>query len=205
VRRFLGRPESRAPLAIAGFLAVPLFFASLMSSALALQKPEVHQWKGCAKGLCTTWHDPTRANTTTVWLWALLPPLLLVLIGWAASRVVRHGFYIPCVAAILLAMAVVHNTATWEAHHTTRFPWGVDLLPATNNSSNFDAGQWEETARDTALSFEHFTIVIALLCAAIVAALALKRRYFGRGPVLDGGDTMGVHAPDATAGSMSVE
>jgi hypothetical protein len=204
VRRLFAKPESRAPLAIAGFLAVPLFFASLMGSALAQERPDVTQWKGCANGLCTTWHDPTRANTALVWLWALLPPLLLVAIGWLASRV-RHGFYVPCVAAILLAMAVVHRTATWEAHHTARFPWGVDLLPATNNSSNFDAGQWEQTARETALSFEHFTIVIALLCAAIVAALALKRRYFGRGPVLETGDGIGVHATDATAGSMSVE
>ena len=61
-------------------------------------------------------------------------------------------------------MAVVHKTATWEQHHTQRFPNGVDLIPANNPASNkFDPGQWEHKARDTALSLEHWTIALALV------------------------------------------
>jgi len=30
--------------------------------------------------------DPTTANVTAIWLWALLPPLLLVLVGLVATR-----------------------------------------------------------------------------------------------------------------------
>ena len=59
------------------------------------------------------------------------------------------GFYVPCLAAIVIAMAVVHKTAVWERHHTARFPIGVDLIPPSNAASNkYDPGQWEHQARE---------------------------------------------------------
>jgi hypothetical protein len=195
---WLPRPISKAPLAIAAFIAIPLFFSSLMSSALAQEKPLVHQWQGCRHGLCTTWRDPTTANTAHIWLWALLPPLVLVLIGWIATRL-PLGFYVSCVAAIPIAMAVVHKTTTWAKHHTARFPWGVDLIPATNPSSNhWDAGQWEAEARSTALSLEHWTIGVALAAIFVMSFLWLRARYARRRPGLAGSPLEGVHAPDAT-------
>lgn len=198
MRLRLPPPASRAPLAIAGFIAIPLFFSSLMASTLAQEKPRIHQWKGCHKGLCSTWNTPSTGNELRIWLWALVPALLLVLVGLVASRL-PLGFYVSCLSACVIAMAVVHKTATWERHHTARYPWGVDLIPATNAASNqWDPGEWEQEARDTALSLQHWTIGVALAAAAVMLFLWVRRRYFGRGPVEVGVPAEGMHAPDAT-------
>jgi hypothetical protein len=198
LRGMLPRGRSRAPLAIAAFIAIPLFFSSLMSSSLALEKPLKYEWMRGDK-LLTTWHDPTSGNVAAVWLWALVPPLVLVVIGLVATRL-PLGFYVPCVAAIVIAMGVVHKTATWERHHTSRYPVGVDLIPPSNPASDkFDRGQWEHMARDTALSLEHWTIGLALVCAAVMAALWIRRRFFARKPVPAHGTLEGIHAPDATS------
>jgi hypothetical protein len=194
----LPKPASRAPLGIAAFMAIPLFFSSLMASTLAQERPKISQWKGCHTGLCTTWHDPTTANETRIWLWALVPPLVLVVCGWVASRL-PLGFYVSCVAAIVIAMAVVHKTATWERHHTARFPWGVDLIPASQPQSNhWDPGQWEAEARSTALSLQHWTIGVAIAAASVMAFLWLRQHYFTRPRFSPETPLEGVHAPDAT-------
>jgi len=182
VREFFRYRGSKAPLAIAAFIAIPLFFSSLMAATLALEKPRVVQWTSGGK-LLTTWHDPAAANVAKVWLWALVPPLLLIVVGWVATRL-PQGFYVSCVAAIVIAMATVHKTAIWEKHHTERFPNGVDLIPASNVQSNtYDPGQWEKTARETSLSLEHWTIGLAILCIAVAAGLRLRQHYLrGRVP-----------------------
>jgi hypothetical protein len=196
------RGRSRAPLAIAAFIAIPLFFSSLMASTLALEKPHKFEWKGGAHGLLTTYHDPTTRNVTAIWLWALLPPLVLCVVGLVAIRL-PFGFYLPCLAAIVIAMAVVHKTATWERHHTARFPVGVDLIPASNAASNkFDRGQWEHMARDTSLSLQHWTIGLALASALVMAGLTVRKRYFARRPAPEAVPLEGVHAPDATLPSL---
>jgi hypothetical protein len=199
VRRFrlLPRDVSRGPLAIAAFIAIPLFFSSLMASTLAQEKPHVYQWNG-EHGLITAWHDPTTANVARVWLWALVPPLALVLVGLVAVRL-PYGFYVPCVAAIVIAMTVVHKTEVWQRHHKARFPLGVDLIPASNVASNqYDPGQWERMARETSLSLEHWTIGLALAAMLVTAVLAVRRRYFARRPAAGSAPLEGVHAPDAT-------
>jgi hypothetical protein len=193
---FKGRP--RGPLAIAAFIAIPLFFSSLMAASLALEKPHTIQWKGGRSGILTTWHDPTTANVVSIWLWALLPPLLLVLVGFIAVRL-PLGFYVPCAAAIVIAMGVVHKTAIWERHHTARYPVGVDLIPPSNPGSNkYDPGQWERQARETALSLQHWTIGVALAAALVMASLYVRRRFFSRKPVAAYEQLEGIHAPDAT-------
>jgi hypothetical protein len=192
------RGRSRAPLAIAAFISIPLFFSSLMSATLALEKPLKFEWKGCHSGLCTTWHDPKTSNIAAIWLWALLPPLVLCVVGLVAVRL-PLGFYVPCIAAILIAMAVVHKTGTWEKHHTARYPVGVDLIPPINAASDkFDQGQWEHMARDTALSLQHWTIGLALASALVMGGLYVRRRFFARRPVPEYTAAEGVHAPDAT-------
>ena len=189
--------RGRAPLAIGSFIAIPLFFSSLMASALALEKPRLVQWTS-AGHLQTTFHDPTAGTEARIWLWGLLPPALLIVVGYVATRL-PYGFYIPCLAAIVAAMAVVHKTAVWERHHTHRFPNGVDLIAANNPASNkFDPGQWERMAHDTALSLEHWTIALALVSILVVAGLRVKRRYFGRKPAPEYASHEGVHAPSAT-------
>lgn len=189
--------RSRAPLGIAAFIAIPLFFSSLMSASLAVEKPRVVQWRD-GSVLHQRFHDPSASTELRIWLWALLPPLLLVLVGWGATRL-PFGFYVACVAAIVDAMAVVHKTKTWAAHHTARFPQGVDLIPTQSISNRYDPGEWEGQARQTALSLEHWTIGLALASILVVAALALRSRLAARRLSEEPTAPLeGVHAPDAT-------
>jgi len=192
-------PASRGngPLAIAAFIAIPLFFSALMASSLAVEKPRLVQWRD-GSALHTVYHDPSASNELRIWLWALLPPLLLVLAGFIATRL-PYGFYVACVAAIIDAMATVHKTSTWAAHHTHRFPQGVDLIPSNNISNRYDPGEWEGQARQTALSLEHWTIGIALAAMLVMAALFVRRRLGARRiAAASYGQLEGIHAPDAT-------
>jgi hypothetical protein len=195
--RVLGRSRTRSPLAVAAFIGMPLFFSSLMASTLALEKPHTIQWRDGTR-LLTTWHDPTSGTVARAWLWAMVPPLVLLLVGAIATRL-PLGFYVPCLASVPIAMAVAHKTATWARHHTARFPNGVDLIPASNQASNkYDPGQWEAMARQTSLSLQHWTIALGLACAAVMALLYVRRRFFTRAPVLAPLSGEGIHAPDAT-------
>lgn len=195
-RAFRGT-RSRAPLGIAAFLAIPLFFCSLMASALAQEKAHKIQWQGCHH-ICTVWRDPTTANEARIWLWAFVPSIVLVVVGFIASRL-PLGFYVSCVAAIVVAMGVAHKTGTWERHHTGRFPNGEDLIPKQNTFSNlFDPGEWENDARHTALSLQHWTIGIALGAMLVMGALWVRSRVKARRPGVVGVPAEGVHAPDAT-------
>jgi hypothetical protein len=191
--------RSRSPLAIAAFIAIPLFFSSLMASTLALEKPRVVQWTSGGR-LLTTWHDPAPSTEAKIWLWALVPPLVLIVVGWIAVRL-PHGFYVSCIAAIVIAMAVVHKLNIWTLHHTLRFPNGVDLIPASTKnpgSNTFDPGQWEKMARETALSLSHWTIGVAIASIVVVATAAARRRYFARMPAELFAPVESVHAVDST-------
>jgi len=190
------RTRGKGPLGIAAFIAIPLFFSSLMAASLAVEKPRVVQWRD-GSILHQRFHDPSASNELRIWLWALLPPLLLVLAGWVATYL-PYGFYVACVAAIVDAVAVVHKTRTWELHHTTRFPQGVDLIPTASISNRYDPGEWEAQARQTALSLEHWTIGLALAAMLAAATLVVRRRYFARRAVDTFGPLEGVHATDAT-------
>jgi hypothetical protein len=201
--------RGRGPWAIASFIGIPLFFCALMSSTLAQEKPRVVQWKG-PHHLITMWHEPSSATEARIWLWAIVPPIVLSLVGWICMRV-PLGWYIACVAGIVEAVAVVHNLDTWTRHHTQRFPTGVDLIPnllSTSASNQYNAGEWEKMARETALSLEHWTIGLALASIFVMAALYVRKRYFSRAPLqlgVDDGVLEGVHAPDATGASVPVE
>jgi hypothetical protein len=188
--------RSKAPLGIAAFIAIPLFFSSLMSSSLAVEKPHVLAWHDGAVRHVRL-HDPTGGNELRIWLWALLPPLLLVLAGVVATRL-PYGFYIACLAAIVDATAVVHKTKLWAAHHTARFPQGVDLIPTSSISNRYDPGEWEAQARQTALSLEHWTIGVALAAMLAVGALSVRRRLGARRLANSVGQLESVHAPDVT-------
>ena len=198
MRRLL-RGRSRAPLSIAAFIAIPLFFSSLMAATLALEKPHKIEWQRGGR-VVATWHDPTTANITHIWLWAFVPALVLVVVGLIASHI-PYGFYVSCLAAIVIAMGTVHKTGTWATHHASRYPNGVDLIPAGTayaGSNRYDPGQWEKQARATALSLEHWTIGVALASGLVMGGLELRRRFFSRKPVTVGTQMESIHAPDAT-------
>ena len=75
-------------------------------------------------------------------------------------------------------LGLPHRLDRWTAHHTQRFPFGMDLIPDSNvQSSTLLRGEWEGQARETALSLTHWTIGAAAAAAAITAAVALRRRY----------------------------
>ena len=204
-------PASRGsgPWAIASFIGIPLFFSSLMASTLAQEKPRVVQWKG-PHNLITMWHEPSSGTEARIWLWAMVPPLVLSLVGWICMRL-PFGWYIACAAGVVESFAVVHKLDVWTRHHTQRFPTGVDLipnLPSTTASNQYNAGEWEKMARETALSLQHWTIGVALAAIIVMAALWVRRRYFSRRPFLESGTDgilEGVHAPDATRASVPVE
>jgi hypothetical protein len=205
MRLRLPASRGRGPWAIASFIGIPLFFCALMSSTLAQEKPRVIQWKGCKEGLCTTWHEPSSGTEARIWLWAMVPSVVLCVIGYLCTRI-PLGWYVACVAGIVEAMAVVHRVNIWEKHHVKRFPWGVDLIPGTNSASNqYDPGEWEKIARETALSLEHWTIGLALVSIAAMALLYVRKRFFARAPSTAVEPAPGVHAPDATGASVPVE
>jgi hypothetical protein len=174
------RPRVRAPLAIAGLAAFPLFFASLLCVTLAIERPHRFQWRNARGKLIEIDHQPTSSQEAKIWALALVVPVLLVLVGFAASFWRRGGVYVSSAAAIVVALALPHRLDRWVAHHTQRFPYGMDLFPDSTPSSTIARGEWEGQARDTVISLTHWTIALALAASAIVAAVALRRRL---GPV----------------------
>jgi hypothetical protein len=166
--------RSRAPLGLAGFLAVPLFFASLMAATLAVEKAHVFEWQRGGR-LFRTMHPPVASMEAKIWLLALLPSLVLCLWGAIATRL-PYGLYLAALGAIADSLAVTHRLALWERHHTARFPIGADLIPDSSTSSSLAKGEWEANARETAASLAHWTIALALAATLIAAALELRRR-----------------------------
>jgi hypothetical protein len=167
-------PQHKAPFALAGFLALPLFFASLMATSLAIEKPKVFEWTRHGR-LFHTFHDPVPSNEAKIWVLSFAAPLLLVAIGWAASFL-RYGIYVSCAAAVAEGLALTVRLGTWQAHHTSRFPFGEDNYPDSSTSSLVDRGQWEHQAATTVHSLVGYTIALSLVASAIALFLALRRR-----------------------------
>ncbi len=175
-------PARKAPLALAGFFAIPLFFAALMAVSLAIEKPRVVEWSRPGGRLARIYHDPAGSLELKIWLLAVVPPLLLVAAGYLASFL-RRGVYISCACAIVGGLALTARLATWERHHTSRFPNGEDLYPDNSTSSLVNRGQWEHDAAQTVHSLVDYAIALAVAAAAIALFLEVRRR---RGPVATG-------------------
>lgn len=173
-------PSTKAPLGLAAFLSLPVFFASLMAASLAVEKPRVVEWSRPHGHIARIYHPPTTGNEAKIWLLAIVPPLLLVLAGWIASHI-PQGVYLSCAAAIVDVMALSIRLHRWELHHTARFGYGEDLLADQTNSSSLARGEWEHDAVQTVHSLQHYTIGLALAAALIAVALRFRR---GRGAPL---------------------
>jgi hypothetical protein len=160
------RVAGRAPLAVAAFLSVPLFFSSLLAFSLALER--THRAHGTLEGTTST-------VEAKIWAIALLPSLAVIAVG-AIAMLSRYGLYASAAAAIAAALIVTAPLGTWAKRHTARFPLGEDLIPANDPSDHLDRGQWEGQAKDAALSLAHWTIALAAAAALIALVVEIRRR-----------------------------
>jgi hypothetical protein len=173
-RRLHAAPKT--PLAVASILATPLFFASLMALSLAIERPSVHHIVKRGKAV-TTFGDPTGTTEAKIWLLAVLPSVVLVLLGVGATLLGRAGVVVSSLAAIALTTVILVPLDGWTTRHTSRYPVGVDLIPHSANSQDiYLRGEWEGTARTTAYQLGIATIVIAALAISIFALLEARRR-----------------------------
>lgn len=184
IRRLV--PAHKAPLALAAFLALPIFFASLMAVSLAIEKPKTYEWMRHGR-LMRVFHDPTAATETRIWLYSFVPPLLLVVVGLAASHLKRIGIYVVSVAAIVDGLALFIRLGRWEAHHTSRYPFGEDLYPDSSPSSLTNRGQWESEAAHTVHSLVGYTIGLAIAAILIAATMEWRRRRHAQNLIVPAG------------------
>jgi hypothetical protein len=170
------RGASKAPLAVAGILALPLFFVGLMAFSLKLDKPS----HTVAKSGGVVLGDPTKGTVGTIYLCAFAVSLGVVLVGVIAMLLrSRFASIVPAVAGIAAAVALVVPLGTWATEHTNRYPLGVDNIPQNSPQDLFLRGEWEENAETTAHQIGLVTIGIAI--AAIVLTVLLEvRRHRGR-------------------------
>ena len=177
------RTAPKAPLAVAGVLATPLFFVALMAMSLAVEKPTVRHVTKAGK-LVTQLGDPSTKTEETIWFLALLPSAAVVLIGAAAMLLGRLGAVASGLATIAAAVVLLVPLGTWTARHTARYPDGVDLIPRSALSEDiYRRGEWEGTARHTADQLGTATIVIAGLAVVATGFLEARRRRRAAPPV----------------------
>ena len=169
------RRGSKAPLGLAGLLSITIFFAALMASSLAVDKPRVLHRLRHGK-VVLHYEQSSNATEAKIWLLALVPVGILLAVALLATLCRRGGLYVVSGAAIVLSLLLPHRLDAWTARHTRRFPLGIDLISDKDPSSISARGEWEQNARDTVISLTHWTIGIAIGAVVIVAGLALLRR-----------------------------
>ncbi len=174
MRRFAFAP--RAPLAVAGILATPLFFAALMAMSLAVEKPSVRHSVRHGK-LVASIGDPVGRNELAIWLLASAFAIALVVVGTGAMLAGRAGTVVSSLGAVVLTLALLIPLDGWRDHHTRRFPVGVDLIsPSAGSGDIYLRGEWEASARRTVEQLGLATILIAAAAIAISLALEARRR-----------------------------
>ena len=173
------RSHGRTSLAVAGFLAFPLFFESLMASSLRYDEPTVRRVVGAAGTVAVKYGQTATSTEVKIWAAAVVPSAVLLAVGLLAMLWRRAGVYVVCAAGAVLAYAVTLRLDSWVRLHTARFPPGFDLVPDNDPSNLLQRGEWEANARATAVSLSHWTIAIAVGISAIAGALAV-RRHLGR-------------------------
>jgi hypothetical protein len=167
------RGGSKAPVAVAGILAVPLFFAGLMAFSLKFDKPTHHLTK---KGVVAL-GDPTKGTVGTIYLLAFAVPAAVVLVGMLAMPLrSRLATIVPAVATIVASILLLLPLAAWAAEHTKRYPLGADNISQRNPEDQFLRGEWEQTARSTAHQVGLVTIVLALVAIALTVLLEIRHR-----------------------------
>jgi hypothetical protein len=159
--------RSKASLAVAGLIGVPLYFAALMASSLALDKPHVigrHEFPG------------TSGTEAKVWLAALIAPAIVLAAGAVGLGLRRHGIYVAAVAGIVICALLPGLSHGWIARHERRFPLGIDFIPDSDSSNLSSRGEWEHAAQATITSIAHWTLGLAIGVIVVGALLELRRR-----------------------------
>lgn len=165
------RLGSKAPLAIAGILAAPIFFVALMAFALKLDKPAHRLISTGALGV----DDPTKGTVGTIYLVAFGVAMGIAVVGLLASLLrSRLAAVIPAVAGIVITILLLLPLGTWAAQHTKRYPLGIDNIPPSSATDLSVRGEWEKSARTTADQIG--SAVIGLAVAAILLTVALDAR-----------------------------
>lgn len=173
--------DSKASLAVAGLIAVPLYFAALMASSLALDKPHLvggHE------------SPATGGAEAKIWLAALIAPGILMAAGLAGLPFRRHGIYAPAVAGIVVCLVMPGISHGWIGRHERRFPLGIDFIRDSNNSNLSSRGEWEAAAQSTISSITHWTLGLAIGAIVVGVLLEIRRRT--------GRDAIAVPPPPAT-------
>jgi hypothetical protein len=173
------RGASKAPLAVAGILSLPLFFVALMAFSLKLDTPSQHTTK---KGTFAL-GDPTKSTVGTIYLVAVAVVGAVVLVGVLAMVLrSRLAAVVPAAAGIVASALLLLPLGTWAAEHARRYPLGIDNIPKSSPQDQFLRGEWEGTARATAHQLGLVTIGIAIAAIAISVALEIRRRRGIHGP-----------------------
>jgi hypothetical protein len=190
------RLKSKAPLAVAGILAVPLFFVGLMAFTLKIDKPS-HQVTSTGKVVLG---DPTKGTIGTIYLLAFAVASGVVLVGVLASLLrSRLATIVPAAASIVASVLLLIPLATWTTEHTKRYPLGTDNIPDHSPTNLTLRGEWEQSARTTAHQIGLVTIGLAVAAILLAVALEIRRRRGHEGPAVPPPpETVG--APEMTGG-----
>ena len=167
--------RSKAPLGVGGLIAVPLYFAGLMASSLALDQPHIVGKKE---------FQTTSGLEAKIWLAALILPGILVAVGLVATLIGRLGMYLPALAGVVVCLLLPGISQPWVARHTERFPYGIDFVKDSDLANNLvSRGAWEKSAQTTIVSIAHWTLGLCVGVFVVGALVELRRRR-GRSEVL---------------------
>lgn len=190
------RGASKAPVAVGGILALPLFFMGLIAFALKLDKPTHHL---TSKGTVAL-GDPAKGTLGTIYLLAFDVAAGVVVIGGLAMLFrSRLATVVPAVACIVACVVLIIPLGTWAAEHSARYPLGVDNIPPKSPQDLALRGEWEQSARTTAHQVGLVTIGLAIAAIALTVLLEVRRRRGMQGPAVPPPPEM-VGAPEMTGG-----
>lgn len=192
----LFRGASKAPVAVAGILALPLFFVALIAFALKLDKPSHH----LAKNGTIALGDPTKGTLGTIYLLAFAVAAAVVVLGVLAMPLrSRLAIIVPAAAGIAVSIALLIPLGSWAAAHVARYPLGVDNIPQKSSQDLSLRGEWEQGARTTAHQVGLVVIGLSLTAILLSVALEVRRRRGTDGPAVPP-PPEAVGAPEMTGG-----
>jgi len=159
--------ESKAPLAIAGLISVPLYFATLMTTSLAIDRPRLHGTREL---------PPSSGTEAKVWLAALIVPGILIAVGLVSLALRRSGLYVTAVTGVVLCFVLPSISNNYLARHAARFPLGMDFVKDSDPSNLSSKGEWEAAAQSTVTSVTHWTLALAFGAIVVGVLLEIRRR-----------------------------